>query len=43
MNDPIYKYFPEWKDTKKYIKEPNRTVKVVPTDGPIKSTISPTT
>lgn len=35
MNDPIYHYFPEWKDMKKYIKTPNGLVKAVPTDGPI--------
>ena len=35
LNDPIYKYFPEWKNTQKYVKEPNGTVKVMPTDGPI--------
>ena len=35
MNDPVYKYFPEWKDTKKFVKEPNGYVEEVPTDGPV--------
>jgi CubicO group peptidase (beta-lactamase class C family) len=35
MNDPICKYFPEWKDTKKFVKEPSGSMKTVPTDGPV--------
>lgn len=35
LDDPIYKYFSEWKDTKKFVKEPNGYVKAVPTDNPI--------
>ncbi|HEX2945236.1 MAG TPA: serine hydrolase domain-containing protein [Clostridia bacterium] len=35
LNDPIYEYFPEWKDTRKFVKDPNGYVKAVPTDGPI--------
>lgn len=35
LSDPIYKYFPEWKDTRKFVKDPNGYVRVVPTDGPI--------
>ncbi|WP_243156198.1 serine hydrolase domain-containing protein [Clostridium sp. C2-6-12] len=35
MSDPIHKYFPEWKNTRKFVKEPNGDVKIVTTDGPI--------
>lgn len=35
MSDPFYKYFPEWKDTKKFVTEANGYVNVVSTDGPI--------
>lgn len=35
MSDPIYKYFPEWKDTKNFVKEDNGYVNVIPTDSPI--------
>ena len=35
MNDPIYLYFPEWKHSKKFVKNPNGYVRVVPTESPI--------
>ena len=35
LSDPIYNYFPEWKNTKKYVKDPNGHARVVPTEGPI--------
>jgi CubicO group peptidase (beta-lactamase class C family) len=35
LSDPIYKYFPEWEDTRKFVKDPNGSVKSIPTDGPI--------
>lgn len=35
MSDPIYRYFPEWKDARKFVKDPNGAVRVVPTEGPI--------
>ncbi len=35
MTDPIYDFFPEWRNTKKKVTLPNGTVKVVPVDKPI--------
>jgi len=35
FSDPIYMFFPEWKNTKKYVKDPNGHIRVVPTEGPI--------
>jgi CubicO group peptidase (beta-lactamase class C family) len=35
MSDPIYRFFPEWKNTKKFIKNPNGYMEIVPTEGPI--------
>lgn len=35
MTDPIYKFFPEWKDTKKFIRNPNGNMEIVPTEGPV--------
>lgn len=35
MTDPLYEYFPEWKDTKKRVVLPNGNVEIVPVDKPI--------
>jgi CubicO group peptidase (beta-lactamase class C family) len=35
LTDPIYKFFPEWKNTEKFVKNPNGYIEAVPTDGPI--------
>ncbi len=35
MSDPIHKFLPEWRETKKFTTDSNGTVRVVPTDGPI--------
>jgi CubicO group peptidase (beta-lactamase class C family) len=35
MTEPISNYFPEWKNTKKFVKDANGEIKVVPTDGQI--------
>ena len=35
MTDPIYEYFPEWKNTTKRVVLPNGKVEIVPVDKPI--------
>lgn len=35
MDDPISKYFPEWKTSRKVVKDQDGTERVVPTDRPI--------
>ena len=35
LTDPIYKYLPEWKDMKKFVRRPNGSLEIVPTEGPI--------
>lgn len=35
LTDPVWKYLPEWKESKKFVKTENGEVKVVPTDRPI--------
>jgi len=35
MTDPLYEYFPEWKDTKKWVYSPNGEVQAVPVEHPI--------
>ena len=35
LTDPIYNFFPEWREMKKYVKHANGYVNAVPTDGPI--------
>lgn len=35
MTDPLYEYFPEWKNSKKMVCNPNGTVDIVPVDHPI--------
>ena len=35
MTDPLYEYFPEWKDSKKRITLPDGTTDIVPVDHPI--------
>ena len=35
MTDPIYEYFPEWRNTKKAVVKPNGEVDIVPVDHPI--------
>ncbi len=35
MTDPIYEYFPEWKNTMKRVTLPNGKVEIVPVDKPI--------
>jgi len=35
MTDPLYEYFPEWKNSTKLIKLPNNTNEVVPVEHPI--------
>ena len=35
LTDPIYNYFPEWKDTKKFVKNANGYVSAVPVEHPI--------
>lgn len=35
LTDPIYDFFPEWRNMKKYVKQPNGYVNAVATDGPI--------
>ena len=35
FSDPLYKFLPEWKDTKKYICLPNGEHRIVPTEHPI--------
>ena len=35
MTDPLYKYFPEWKHSKKMVRNSDGTVELVPTDKPI--------
>ena len=35
LTDPIWKYLPEWKKMKKFERQPNGSLKIVPTEGPI--------
>ncbi len=35
MSDPIYEYFPEWRNSMKYVPQPDGSVKVVPVEHPI--------
>ena len=35
LTDPVSRYLPEWKQSKKFVKQPNGHVTAVPTDGPI--------
>lgn len=35
MTDPLYEYFPEWKDMKKLVRHPNGTYTVEPTERPV--------
>ncbi len=35
MNDPVYKFLPEWRESRKFVTNANGSVRVVPTDGPI--------
>jgi len=35
LNEPLYEYFPEWKDTKKFIRLPNGHIDAVPVEKPI--------
>ena len=35
LTDPIWKYLPEWKDMRKFVRKPNGSLAIVPTDGPI--------
>lgn len=35
LTDPIYDFFPEWKESKKFIKNPNGYLEIVPTKGPV--------
>ena len=35
LNEPLYAYLPEWRDTKKFVTLPNGEVTVVPTEHPI--------
>jgi len=35
MTDPIYNYFPEWKNINKFVKNPNGEIRIVPVERPI--------
>ncbi len=35
FSDPLYEYLPEWKNTKKFIRDSNNAVRAVPVDHPI--------
>ncbi len=35
MTDPLYEYFPEWKNSKKMVYKPNGDVDIVPVDHPV--------
>ncbi len=35
LTDPIYHYFPEWKESRKFVKNPNGYLEIVPTLGPV--------
>jgi CubicO group peptidase (beta-lactamase class C family) len=35
LNDPIYTFFPEWKNTTKIVKDPSGYLKLAPTQGPV--------
>ena len=35
LTDPVWKYLPEWKESKKFVKTANGEVKIVPTERPI--------
>ena len=35
LTDPIYHFFPEWREMKKYVKNANGYTEAVPTDGPV--------
>lgn len=35
MSDPIYNFFPEWRNVKKFVYQPDGTLSAVPTDGPV--------
>ncbi len=35
LTDPIYEYLPEWRNTKKFVTQPNGVLEVVPTERPI--------
>ncbi|HEX3075597.1 MAG TPA: serine hydrolase domain-containing protein [Lachnospiraceae bacterium] len=35
LTDPIYKYFPEWKNSKKVVKNQDGSIEIVPTDRPV--------
>ncbi len=35
LSDPVYLYLPEWKESKKYVKDSVGNIKSVPTDGPV--------
>jgi len=35
LNDPIYEYFPEWRDTQKVVYKPSGNYEIVPLENPI--------
>lgn len=35
LTDPVSRYLPEWKESRKFVQQPNGEVRAVPTDGPI--------
>ena len=35
LTDPIYDFFPEWRQTTKIVKKPNGYTEIVPTDNPV--------
>lgn len=35
LTDPVYNFFPEWKETKRYVRTPNGHVRAVPVQRPI--------
>lgn len=35
LSDPIYEFFPEWKDTYKCVTQSDGSIEIVPTEGPI--------